>query len=161
MNHPNAHDIKVLNGLIETTLDSADGYRQAAEETEEPRYRGLFEQRSAERRQVVDDLSAAVRGLGGDAEPHGSILAKAHRAFLDVKHALLRNDDSVIGSINTGEGVIAERFERALDDRDISATTRETIRRAYASIKAGHDQMEGLKHSLEGQRDASNPLFPQ
>ena len=34
MSNPNAHDIKVLNGLIETTLDSADGYREAAAETE-------------------------------------------------------------------------------------------------------------------------------
>lgn len=89
MSNPNAHDIKVLNGLIETTLDSADGYREAAEQTQDPHYRTLFERRSAERQQVVDDLSAAVRGLGGDPESEGSILAKAHRAFLDVKHALL------------------------------------------------------------------------
>ena len=83
MSNPNAHDIKVLNGLIETTLDSADGYREAAEQTQDPHYRSLFERRGAERQQVVEDLSAAVRGLGGDPESDGSILAKAHRAFLD------------------------------------------------------------------------------
>lgn len=160
MTHPNAHDIKVLNGLIESALDSADGYREAAEQTEDPNYRTLFEARSAERRQVVDDLANAVRGLGGDPESHGSILAKAHRAFLDMKHALLRNDDSLVGSIDSGEGFIAEKFERALQDAGISATTRETIRRAYAAVKRGHDEMHALKHSLEGQRDASNPLYP-
>lgn len=160
MGTPNDHDIRVLNGLIETTLDSADGYREAAGETRDPHYRTLFERRAFERQRVVDDLSDAVRGLGGDPESHGSILAKAHRAFLDVKHALLRNDDSVVGSIETGEGFIASRFEKALEDSSISATTRETIRRAYGSVKTGHDQMHDLKHSLEGQRDASNPLFP-
>lgn len=66
MTNPNAHDIKVLNGLIETSLDSVVGYREAAEQTEDPHYRTLFENRSAERRQVVEDLSGAVRGLGGD-----------------------------------------------------------------------------------------------
>lgn len=161
MSNPNAHDIKVLNGLIETTLDSADGYREAAEQTQDPHYRTLFERRSSERQQVVDDLSAAVRGLGGDPESDGSILAKAHRAFLDIKHALLRNDDSVVGSINSGEGFIANKYEKALEDTGISATTRETIRRAYAAVKTEHEQMEALKHSLEGQRDAANPLFPQ
>ena len=160
MTNPNAHDIKVLNGLIETTLDSADGYREAAEQTQDPHYRTLFERRSVERQAVVEDLSTAVRGLGGDPESHGSILAKAHRAFLDLKHALLRNDDSVVGSIESGEGFIAAKFDKALQDTHISATTRETIRRAYAAVKAEHDQMEALKHSLEGQRDASNPLFP-
>lgn len=112
MSNPNAHDIKVLNGLIETTLDSADGYREAAEQTQDPHYRTLFERRSSERQQVVDDLSAAVRGLGGDPESDGSILAKAHRAFLDVKHALLRNDDSVVGSINSGEGSSPTNMKR-------------------------------------------------
>ena len=160
MTNPNAHDIKVLNGLIETTLDSADGYREAADETRDPHYRTLFERRGFERQQVVETLSEAVRGLGGDPESHGSILAKAHRAFLDVKHALLRNDDSVVGSINSGESFIADKFERALEDKAISATTRETVRRAYASVKAEHDQMEALKHSLEGQRDDVIPGRP-
>ena len=102
-----------------------------------------------------------MRGLGGDPESDGSILAKAHRAFLDVKHALMRNDDSVVGSINSGEGFIAGKYEKALEDTGISATTRETIRRAYAAVKTEHEQMEALKHSLEGQRDADNPLYPQ
>ena len=160
MSNPNAHDIKVLNGLIETTLDSADGYREAAEQTDDAHYRTLFQRRAAERQQIADDLSAAVRGLGGDPESDGSILAKAHRAFLDVKHALLRNDDSVVGSINAGEGFITAKYDKALEDGGISATTRETIRRAHAAVKVEHDQMEALKHSLEGQRTEANPLFP-
>lgn len=161
MSNPNAHDIKVLNGLIETTLDSADGYGEAATETRDTDYTSLFERRSIERQQVADDLSEAVRGLGGDPESKGSILAKAHRAFLDIKHALLRNDDTVVGSIDSGEGFIAAKFEKALEDPNISATTRETIRRAYALVKADHDEVHDLNRSLEGQRDASNPLYPQ
>ncbi|MDQ1154992.1 PA2169 family four-helix-bundle protein [Brevundimonas sp. SORGH_AS_0993] len=160
MSNPNAHDIKVLNGLIETTLDSADGYREAAQQTNDAHYRALFERRAAERQQIADDLSAAVRSLGGDPESDGSILAKAHRAFLDVKHALLRNDDSVVGSINSGEGFIADKYDKALEDTAISATTRETIRRTHAAVKAEHEQMEALKHSLKGQRTEASPLFP-
>ena len=52
--------------------------------------------------------------------------------------------------------VMRQRLDRC--DRDIG---RETIRRAYAAVKTEHEQMEALKHSLEGQRDAANPLFPQ
>ena len=33
MSTPNHHDIHVLNSLIETTIDSVDGYREAAKET--------------------------------------------------------------------------------------------------------------------------------
>ncbi len=161
MSTPNDHDIRILNGLIETTLDSAEGYREAAEETTDPHYRTLFERRADERRLAVEELQAAVRSLGGDPGARGSILAKAHRAFLDLKHALLRDDDSVVGTVESGEQFITGKFERALHDGDISATTRETVRRAYERVKAGHDQMLELKRSLESQRAASSPLFPQ
>lgn len=157
----NHHDIKVLNSLIETTLDSADGYREAAKETDNANYKTLFERRSFERQEIASDLQGSVRGLGGEPEDDGTMLAKAHRAFLDVKHALLRDEQAVVNSVENGEDFIKGKFETALEDSNVSATTRETIRRAYATVKDGHDQMRDLKHSLEGQKDASNRLFPQ
>jgi uncharacterized protein (TIGR02284 family) len=160
MTDANRHDIHVLNSLIETTLDSADGYREAAKETERPNFRTLFEARSFERQQVASDLQGTVRSLGGEPEDDGSILAKAHRAFLDVKHAVLRDEQAVVNSVENGEDFIKGKFESALEDSSVSATTRETIRRAYATVKDGHDQMRDLKHSLEGQKDAGNRLYP-
>ncbi len=160
MSTPNHHDIQVLNGLIETTIDSADGYREAAKDTDQPNYRTLFEARSFERQQVAAELQSTVRNLGGEPEDDGSILAKAHRAFLDVKHALLRDEQAVVNSVENGEDFIKAKFERAIGDSNVSATTRETIRRAYARVKEGHDQMRDLKHSLESRKDADSGLFP-
>jgi len=160
MTDANRHDIHVLNSLIETTLDSADGYREAAKETERPNFRTLFEARSFERQQVASDLQGTVRSLGGEPEDDGSMLAKAHRAFLDIKHSLLRDEQAVVNSVENGEDFIKGKFESALEDSSVSATTRETIRRAYATVKDGHDQMRDLKHSLEGQKDADNRLYP-
>lgn len=156
----NHYDIKVLNGLIETTLDSADGYREAAKETDNAGYRTLFERRSFERQQVAAELQGAVRGLGGEPEDDGSILAKAHRAFLDVKHALLRDEQAVVNSVENGEDYIKSKYEHALNDADLSATTRETVRRAYVPVKDGHDQMRDLKHSLEAQDDSRTQHIP-
>jgi uncharacterized protein (TIGR02284 family) len=104
------HDIKVLNSLIEVTLDSADGYREAASETEDARYRSMFEERSRERQQVASELQACVGQLEGDPQDKGSILAKAHRAFMDIKHALLRDDQAVVNSVENGEDHIKARF---------------------------------------------------
>ena len=160
MSTPNDHDIHVLNSLIETTIDSADGYREAAKETDKPDYRSLFEARSFERQQVASDLQGAVRTLGGEPEDDGTILAKAHRAFLDVKHALLRDEQAVVNSVENGEDFIKAKFEKALEDSDVSATTRDAIRRAYSTVKDGHDQMRDLKHSLEGRTDAEGKLYP-
>ncbi|HEY1071984.1 PA2169 family four-helix-bundle protein [Brevundimonas sp.] len=161
MNSPNSHDIRVLNGLAEGAIDSADGYAEAAAETDDARYRDLFQRRSEDRRRVAAELQAAVRDLGGQAEDEGSILAKAQRAFMDIKHALLRDEAAVVGSVEGGEAHLRDRFDHALADEALSATTRETVRRAYAAVKTGYDEMHALRRSLEGQRDADNPLHPQ
>ena len=161
MSNPNSHDIKVLNGLAEGLIDSADGYAEAAAETEDSRYRDLFLRRGEERRRVAADLQAAVRGMGGHPEDEGSILAKAQRAFMDIKHALMRDEASVVGSIESGEAHLQARFDRALSDEALSATTRETIRRAHAAVRTGQDEMHVLRRSLEGRQDADNPLYPQ
>ena len=147
MSTPNDHDIKVLNSLIETTLDSADGYHQAAVEAADGPYRTWFEARAAERRRLAEAFKAAVRERGGSPEEDGSILAKAQRAFMDVKHALLRNDASVLGMVESGEDQLKMRFERALSDDALSATTKETIRRAYGEVRQGYDQMSALKQT--------------
>lgn len=161
MNSLNSHDIKVLNGLAEGLIDSADGYAEAAAETEDMRYRDLFLSRSAERHRIASDLQATVRGMGGHPDDEGSILAKAQRAFMDIKHALMRDEASVVGSVERGEAHLQARFDRALSDEALSATTRETIRRAQAAVRAGHEEMHVLRRSLEGQHDADNPLHPQ
>ena len=161
MSNPNSHDIKVLNALAEGLIDSADGYAEAAAETEDVRYRDLFVRRSDERRRIASELQAAVRGLGGQPEEEGSILAKAQRAFMDIKHALMRDEASVVGSVERGEAHLQARFDRALGDEALSATTRETIRRAQTAVRTGQEEMHVLRRSLEGQHDADNPLYPQ
>ena len=160
MSNANRHDIHVLNTLIQTAIDSADGYREASTEAEDPGRRDLFGRRSFERRQVAEELQSTVRALGGDPAAEGSILAKAQRAFADVKHALMRDESGIVGAAETAEEAVRARFEKALQDSQISATTRETIRRAFARVSEGAEGLHDLRHSLEGQRDASNPLFP-
>ena len=160
MSNANRHDIHVLNTLIQTTIDSADGYRVASTEAGDPGHRDLFGRRSFERRQVAEELQSTVRGLGGAPAAEGSILAKAQRAFADVKHALMRDETGMVGAVESAEDAVRTQFERALEDSQISATTRDTIRRAAARVSEGRDEMHELRHSLEGRRDAANPLFP-
>ncbi|HYC97851.1 PA2169 family four-helix-bundle protein [Brevundimonas sp.] len=160
MPNANRHDIHVLNSLIQTTIDSADSYREASTETDDPRHRDLFGRRSFERRQVAEELQSTVRALGGDAAADGSILAKAQRAFTDVKHALMRDDAGTIGAAETAEAAVRARFEKALEDSQISATTRDTIRRAFSRVSEGRDEVRDLRLSLKGRRDADDRLHP-
>lgn len=149
MSSSTEHDIKVLNTLIETTIDSAEGYGEAAKDAENTRYAALFQQRAAERRQVAQRLQQQVRSLGGNPEDDGTVLAKAHRMFVELRAKMSSKDDTaIVDEVERGEDHIKHKYEDALKDNEVSAGTRSAINEAYVSVKTGHDQMRDLKHSL-------------
>ena len=145
-----SHDIRTLNGLIATTIDSVDGYTEAAKDAENSRFAALFTSRATERRQVASALQAEVSKLGGNPEDDGTVLASAHRTFLDLKSAVTGQDDqAIVNEVERGEDHIKAKFEDAMKDNDLGAETRSAIGAAWDSVKAGHDEMRDLKHSLQ------------
>lgn len=144
------HDVRVLNSLIETTLDSADGYRQAADNAKNSQYKVLFQQWAVERRKVVTDLQSQVRNLGAEPEDDGSMLAAAHRAFVNLRETVQKDDTSVVDEVERGEDVIKAKYEEALKDNELSPAARDAVSRAYTSVKTGHDQARDMKHRLHG-----------
>jgi Domain of unknown function (DUF2383) len=118
------HDIKTLNSLIETVIDSADGYSEAAKASDTSRFTPIFLRRGSERQALTTKLQGEVRALGGTPEDDGTLLAGAHRLF--IKH----------------------KFEDAIRDTEVSPAVKAIIEDAYVTVKAGHDEIRDLKHSL-------------
>src|SRR5918993_686310 len=107
-------DIDVLNSLIETTLDSIDGYRRSAEEATNSRFASEFLARASEREQVVATLRDEVRRQGGNPQDDGSVLAAAHRAFLSLRDKVTGSDDhAVIAEVDRGESYLNAKWETA------------------------------------------------
>ena len=145
----NDHDIKTLNSLIETTLDSADGYAEAAKDAKSPSLVALFRDRSAERRQVASTLQQRVRSLGGEPEDDGTVLASAHRMFVNLRTSLTSNDNkAVVDEVERGEDHIKSKFEDAIKDTDVSPDTQSVITDVYTSVRNGHDQMSDIKKAF-------------
>lgn len=144
------YDASAVNGLIRTTLDSVNGYRSAAGDVQSDRFRDIFSQRADEREELVLELQAHVRSLGGEPETDGTSLAGAHRWFMGIKDALVGGDDkAIIDEVERGEDHIKATYDDALADQDLSPDTRIIVEECYASVKIGHDQMRDLKHGLE------------
>jgi uncharacterized protein (TIGR02284 family) len=146
----NQHDVDVLNGLIELTLDSAHGYDDAQKDVKNPRFKTLFGARAMERKQVTAELQTEVRRLlGGKPETTGTMMGKAHRTFLNLKSSLFGNDEVVVKEVEAGEDRIKAKYEKAFADQELSAPVRDLISRAYVSVREGHDQMRDLKHLMQ------------
>jgi uncharacterized protein (TIGR02284 family) len=148
----NDHDVKILNGLIETTIDSADGYEEAAKDAENTRYMAAFQSRGSERHQVASKLQQQVVALGGKPEDKGTVLASAHRVFVNLRHTISKGDIAIVDEVERGEDHIKAKFEDALKDNEVSVSTKQVVTDAYASVRQGHDQMRDLKHALHNQK---------
>jgi uncharacterized protein (TIGR02284 family) len=147
----NKDAIHSLNELIETTLDSADGYQAAAKSAANARFKALFAERAQSRRQIVAALQAQVRSLGGTPEDDGTILAAAHRAFLNLKNAVTGSDQAVVNEVEAGEDHIKRKYEEALKGGKLTGSPAAfaAVTEAYSSVKADHDRMRDLKLALK------------
>lgn len=144
------HDVSTLNTLIATTLDSVEGYTEAAKDTKNANFVTLFTGLAGERRQLVTRLQQEVATLGGESEDDGTVLAGAHRVFLNLKSVVTGHDDkAIINEVEAGEDHIKAKYEDAMGDRELSPAVQTLISSAYDSVKAGHDEIRDIKHSME------------
>ena len=142
--------ISTLNTLIATTIDSVTGYEDSAQNMDNERFREIFRQRANERQDVVHNLRAEVRRLGGNAEDDGSFMGKAHQRFEDLKAAITgRDEKAIINEVERGEDYLKGKFEAALSGDTLSGDSRSVVERCYQSVRSGHDQISQLKHGME------------
>ena len=78
-----------------------------------------------------------------------SLLGAAHRTFMDLKQAITGKDDkAIIMEVERGEDHIKAKYEAALKEADLAPIVTAAITEGYASVRAGHDRMSALKHSV-------------
>jgi uncharacterized protein (TIGR02284 family) len=149
MHTDSEHAVKVLNSLIETTLDSANGYREAAENAREGELKTLFAERAQRRMEITRELQQEVRTFGGEPEDDQSVLGKAHNKFVDLKNAVMggRDDTAVIDEVERGEDFIKDKFDTAMRDDELPMEAREVVTRLAQTIRADHDRISEMKHA--------------
>jgi len=140
------HTVGVFNSLIETTLDSADGYQKAAELARNPRFKSLFQERAQARLGLTKTLKDEVRALGGETPDDGTILGQAHRVFVALRDKMSgQSDKALVEEVERGEKFIRDRFEKAAQDDALPAQAHQLIARASDAIAADHIEMIALK----------------
>jgi uncharacterized protein (TIGR02284 family) len=139
------HDIAQINTVIAATLDSAEGYHDAAIAAASSRFTRLFQKRAEERRALVPALQAEVVRLGGQPDGAGTLAGAAKRWFLGLKNLMTGNDASIVSEVEAGEDHVKSVYETVMQDPDISDSVRLMVVKAYGTVRADHDQMRNLK----------------
>lgn len=146
---PNAHTVKVLNGLIQTTLDSARGYREAAQHVDRSDCKMLFAERAARRLDLATRLQDEVRTFGGEPETDESLLGKSYAKLIELINAVTGDSDKIVlEEVERGEDMVKTRYDYALRDDKLALSARELITKAYGAIKSDRDDIGRLKRQM-------------
>ncbi len=145
-----SNEVTLINSLIATTIDSANGYEEAAKNTHSADLGSQFAEFARDRQAVVTMLQAEVRRLGGTPETSGTTKAAAHRRWLDLKNAVAGSDAAILQEVENGETYIRTKYETALGDKALSTASRDVVSRAFDSVMTGHDRARSLNRSYGG-----------
>ncbi len=147
MNNEQATD--KLQYLLGTLRDGEKGFSEAAEHANDPKLKSLFSERSAQRAQLAGEVEAKIAGLGDKPREGGSVGAALHRTWLNVRDAVTgRDDHAVVAEAERGEDTAVQNYQDVLDDKELPADLRAFVETQYTQVKASHDQIRDLKHSM-------------
>ena len=149
MQHANEHAVDVLNGLIETTFDSAESFGKAAELARNPRVQDLFRHKAEARMSLAEGLKQAVRNLEGQPVDQGSAAGPLHQGIMVLRDKLGRNSDKpLIEEVKLGETFVKHRFESASQDQELPSQARAEIDRTFGQVSSDHDEIAALREEF-------------
>jgi len=140
-----------IQTLIELTLDSAMGFRHAAEQVENPVIAHAFRVNANTRELFVRQLQAVARAGGALPRLEGTPTAMLHRWWLGVRGSLgSAHDHTILSEVQFDEEAVEACYTSALGEplepalRTLLAEQHESVHRALARIRAFRDESAGL-----------------
>ncbi|WP_425147616.1 PA2169 family four-helix-bundle protein [Deinococcus sp.] len=141
-----------LRKLSGTLRDGEKGFADAAEHATAPDLKSMFSELSSQRAQMASQIEPVVTQYGESPREGGSVGAALHRTWLNVRDAVTgRGDYEVVAEAERGEDVAKGNYEEVLKE-ELPADVRSMVEGQYAQVKASHDKVRDLKHSLEASK---------
>ena len=134
-----------IQKLHQANIDSAEGFREAANQIKHSDLAEKFRKWSQQRTQQAKELADIVSCNGAEVDSETSWLADLHRAYTDMKTAFTSNDvHAVLAEAERGEDHIKGAYEDVLKETPGTAAN-DVLQRQYADVKATHDEVRDLR----------------
>ena len=141
-----ADRIDALKTLLTRLVDSREGYRDALDHVESTHVKGILSQFMERRDRNASEVRAYLVKEGHSVDEDGSLLASAHRTFMDVKDSLTGSDDSAtLAEIVRGEKTLLSAYDDALTAAGGADPEYAFLTEQHASLKSAIAQLETRK----------------
>lgn len=130
--------VAILKSLTQTTYNSVEGYRKAAEIADSPALKQALLRRADQRTQTLNTLNTELSVRGEDMISDVSTMGAGHQLWMKFTTAFSEGNEKAVARIDEGESFIADQFSEVLNnDSDLDAKARGIIADVYNEISAG------------------------
>ena len=127
----------VFKSLTDTTFDSVEGYRQAAEKADSPQLKQALQSRCEARGQTLRQMNAELERQGDELVTKGTVTGEAHQMWQSISSLFENDDEAASERVEEGEDYIKGKFQEALDSDQLEAQERAIVQQCYAEICEG------------------------
>ncbi len=116
----NAQIITDLKDLVQIVNDGKEGFKVAAEATNDQFLKDLFLQKITERNIYENELKAHILRLGEiDENEKGGLIGIFHRTWLEIKDALnARDDAAILAAVKISEQAALVKYDYYLAESE-------------------------------------------
>lgn len=139
----------ILDMLVETCDDGANGFRTGAEHVKSEPLKAFFSSRAEQCREAAAELNAHIVRLGGKAESGTSAMGTLHKGWMNVRGTVSSDSDlAMLEEIERGEDAAVGRYRDAAE-QDLPADVAALVQRQYEGAQRNHDQVRNLRDSMK------------
>ncbi|WP_435202252.1 ferritin-like domain-containing protein [Qipengyuania sp. 902] len=126
-----------FKSLTDTTFDSVEGYRKAAEKADSPQLQQALNQRLQQREETLRQMNAELERQGDDLVTKGTMTGEAHQMFASISDMFESGDEAAAERVEEGEDYIKNKFQEAIESNQLEAQERAVVEQCYNEICEG------------------------
>ena len=126
-----------FKSLTDTTFDSVEGYRKAAEKADSPQLQQALNQRLQQREQTLRQMNAELERQGDELVTKGTMTGEAHQMFASISDMFESGDEAAAERVEEGEDYIKNKFQEAIESDQLEAQERAVVEQCYNEICEG------------------------
>jgi uncharacterized protein (TIGR02284 family) len=140
------HEVEAaLRSVIETLIDSQEGFQKIGESLKEPTLKNYFLSESLTRADFRGELETVLHQEGiRDINESGTTSGAIHRAWADLKAKLGGGDHTLLVTAKQGEDEAKQTYQKALD-KELPFPVRQRLTTQFAHIQTSHDYVRAAR----------------
>jgi uncharacterized protein (TIGR02284 family) len=142
------HEVEAaLRAVIETLIDSQEGFQKIGEDMKDPMLKRYFLAESLKRAEFRGELEAQLHQEGiHDIHESGTTSGAVHRAWAELKIKLGGGDHTLLVTAEQGEDESTTAYQDALH-KDLPFPVRQLLTTQASHIQTSHDYVRAARDS--------------